>query len=675
MVLVIDLRCLQDRNYTERGIGNHTRNLLRHAPGRFVGLVDPALPPLLPDDAALAPEVSPHGYVHGASAFLNPSPFSPDQGFCARLLSDPRVVKAVCVHDFIPYDKPGQYLWHHLERLDYFASMAWLRAYDVYLPNSVPTEARLRELYGAVRSVVTGVALAPFVMGITPEAPRHILMVGGDDKRKNPEVLVKAHALSPVLGKWPLVITGMAAPPGRVSNGALRALYAQAALVVTPSRAEGFSLPVLEGIAAGAPSIASDIPAHRALLDEAYLFAPEDAAALARVAEEVLRRRDAVVAAQAGVWAPYTAEKVAARVFGALPCAPAVLRRAKPRVAVLSPMPPEKSGIAACTGALLPELRKLARVEVFSGPAISMLSLADGRYDATLSVVGNSPVHARTYEALLRFGGAVLCHDARLPGLLGPRAAAVASAELGRAVSAAEVRDWERDETRREACFLGELAAAARPLILHGRETVEVVLARFGVEARHLPFAIQRRPVLVPKAQARAALGLDPAQKLLVSFGFLSRGKAIPAALAGFARLRARLPCQLVFVGQADTDFSAAAAGVPDVLLGTGFVTEAEYDLWLSAADATLQLREGVGGNISLALQDAIVAGLPAVASPGLISALGAQGCAIPAGEDIAAALEQALNHPPEMAAAREAYLAAHGQDVYARSLLEMLLS
>jgi glycosyltransferase involved in cell wall biosynthesis len=698
--LVIDLRCLQDRNYYERGIGSHARMILRHAP-EFVGLVDPELPKLPDEVAALVPEISPHADVKGASMLLNPSPFSPNQAFLARLLTDERVLKAVCVHDFIPFDDQANYLTHPINRLDYFTAMAWLRRYDFFLPNSVPTETRLHELYGKVRSTVTGVALPPWVYGITPGVARHILMIGGDDARKNPEVLAAAHASSPVLRRLPLVITGHVPAeraarlraltnvelPGRLSAPAMRELYAQALVVVTPSLAEGFSLPVLEACAAGVPSIASDIPAHRALLPEEFLFGADDAAGLARLLEEILLRREEVVRAQAGLWQSFAEETVAAKIFGALLPKPAVARGAKPHIAVLSPMPPEKSGIADYSAAMVRELRKRADVLVLDSNAQSPLPYMDARYDAVLGVVGNAPLHERVHDFALRWGGAVLCHDARLQGMFSARGnaavARMAGEELGRVVAEDEILAWAVDERLREACFLGPLARTARPLIFHARPCVDLVRERFGVGAEYLPFAMQREFAPVDRGAARAALGIGADERLIVSFGFLTPGKGIEAALAAFALLRGA-KYRLVFVGEATgyveslkllaRDLGIAAR----VTLGTGFVDEQTYRLWLAAADAGLQLRAGRPGAISGTLQDCIGAGLPCVANADLATNLQAPGYVTRVGDvldarEIAAALEAALETWGDTGAECAAYKAGHSMAGYAEALLRLL--
>ncbi|MBM4186961.1 MAG: glycosyltransferase family 4 protein [Gemmatimonadetes bacterium] len=67
------------------------------------------------------------------------------------------------------------------------------------------------------------------------------------------------------------------------SDAAVVAAYRRASVVVAPSRFEGFGLTPIEGLAVGAPVVASDIPAHREFLGSAVRFAPlDDDAALVR---------------------------------------------------------------------------------------------------------------------------------------------------------------------------------------------------------------------------------------------------------------------------------------------------------------------------------------------------------------------------------------------------------
>src|SRR4051812_37009546 len=67
--VVLDLRCLQDPHYAPRGVGRHVLALLRHAPASFrlVGLIDEALPPLLPDAREAMAAVYPNAYAASGS--------------------------------------------------------------------------------------------------------------------------------------------------------------------------------------------------------------------------------------------------------------------------------------------------------------------------------------------------------------------------------------------------------------------------------------------------------------------------------------------------------------------------------------------------------------------------------------------------------------------------------
>lgn len=54
----------------------------------------------------------------------------------------------------------------------------------------------------------------------------------------------------------------------------LGAIYRRAALLLIPSDAEGFGLPLVEALACGTPALASDLPALREVADEAAAYAP-----------------------------------------------------------------------------------------------------------------------------------------------------------------------------------------------------------------------------------------------------------------------------------------------------------------------------------------------------------------------------------------------------------------
>jgi glycosyltransferase involved in cell wall biosynthesis len=88
---------------------------------------------------------------------------------------------------------------------------------------------------------------------------------------------------------------------GRLSDADLAVTLDRATVLISPSRAEGFGLPVVEAMAAGTPVISSDAPALVEVGGGATVVVPrEDSAALAAAMAELVSdeaRRKVLVAA------------------------------------------------------------------------------------------------------------------------------------------------------------------------------------------------------------------------------------------------------------------------------------------------------------------------------------------------------------------------------------------
>lgn len=149
--------------------------------------------------------------------------------------------------------------------------------------------------------------------GVEPPAgtpARYVLHVGTVEPRKNIELLLEVweawaaeDPAAPALvlcGRrgWKsdglheaitrAVAAGWLCRPGYVDDATLAMLYRQALAVVSPSRYEGFGLPVVEAMAAGTPVLASDIPVFREVAADAAVFLPvHDAAAWKRALVEL----------------------------------------------------------------------------------------------------------------------------------------------------------------------------------------------------------------------------------------------------------------------------------------------------------------------------------------------------------------------------------------------------
>jgi len=261
------------------------------------------VPPPLPAGTTLAPRRAPARLLNRAWAV---APFPPVELLTGR-------VDVFHGSNFVlpPLARAGGTVTvHDLTYLRYPDTVDdQVRAYRELVPRALRRAARVLtvshaiadELVDEYRLAPDQVVVAP--LGVSPTwahaAPldaagrarlgvpdRYLLFAGNLEPRKDLGTLVRAHrAARRADPDTPqLVVVGPAGwgdawgpsgPPDRsdvvllgfVPDADLRALLAGARALCSPSRYEGFGLPVLESLAAGTPVLASDIPAHREVAD------------------------------------------------------------------------------------------------------------------------------------------------------------------------------------------------------------------------------------------------------------------------------------------------------------------------------------------------------------------------------------------------------------------------
>jgi glycosyltransferase involved in cell wall biosynthesis len=236
----------------------------------------------------------------------------------------PGVPAIVTCHDLIPLTVPR--LFGAAKRFAFRLGhrLAFRTAQLIIVP-SVATRDDVRRLFpshaGKIEVVPHGWDFTPDTRKGSPGSARplgvpgrFVLAVGSNRPHKNLRVLVEAWSQTigrlgdddsaprlvfagPRDGRFDeggpradeLRRAGHLISLGPVSDEALAALYAEALLLVCPSRAEGFGLPVLEAMGRGTPVACSRVPALEESSDgAAALFDPDDPAALARLLEHLL---------------------------------------------------------------------------------------------------------------------------------------------------------------------------------------------------------------------------------------------------------------------------------------------------------------------------------------------------------------------------------------------------
>ena len=240
----------------------------------------------------------------------------------------PKGVKAVVatVYDLTPLDDAA--VWDRLwpdQRAAYRRAVERLRRADALIAISGTVAHQLQDRLGVEPEAIH--IVYPALGDVTPlsnlpsrDRADQLLFVGAPDPHKNLDVLLNALASIPAAQRPPLTVVGPWAPSAItklrrdtrrlgltepsvhafVTRDDLEDLYRAAAVLVLPSRHEGFGLPLVEAMARGVPVIASDLPVLREVAGKAALYVPVgDHGALATAIQRTLgdaseRRRRSV---------------------------------------------------------------------------------------------------------------------------------------------------------------------------------------------------------------------------------------------------------------------------------------------------------------------------------------------------------------------------------------------
>lgn len=310
----------------------------------------------------------------------------------------------------------------------------------------------------------------------------------------------------------------------------------------------------------------------------------------------------------------------------------------KPRMAYISPLPPERSGIADYSAELIPFLARYYDIDVVVDQAeisndwirehCQVLSMADfeacgHQYQRVVYHFGNNPMHVKMFELLERFPGIVVLHDFFLSGVQWYREAhgfvrnsLWNELYLAHGYKAVQERSREHDEpvVFRYPCNFSVLQKALG-VIVHSENSQRLAKQWYGLENGLSVIPLLRHPAeQLDRAQARKELGISEDDFLVCSFGFVGKTKQNHRLLDAWEAssvLSGDKRCKLVYVG--DMDDSPYARELAERVRKyaksgnvriSGWTDAYTYRLYLAAADAAVQLRTLSRGETSAAVLD-----------------------------------------------------------------------
>ncbi len=704
MTVVVDLLGFQNREHGERGIARYVQNLalaLERADPSFVDhyLVHTHLP--LPagierlitsgkllrlDRVHETIDLNSGGLFIAGSVFELQEPLNVVLPPWART---PEWRTATILYDLIPLRFPDWYLSNSVMRYNYQARVAALRHFDRLLAISEASAADAVELLGVdasrtitiwagadsqFRPPTTGHAEVAESLSSRIDGLRssYLLFPSGIERRKNIDRLLEAYARLPRArrAQYQLVLVCRTTDDERihlehtardldiaddllvtgfVSDADLVSLYQGAELVVFPAIYEGFGLPVLEAMQCGAPVICSDSSSLvEVQTDPSARFDPTSVEAIHAALANSLGNPDELERLRLLPPPDFSWDRSAeATIRGLRPLveAPSLGVR-RPRLALVSPLPGQRSGIATYARRLIEQLRDDVDITVFVEGDLTDVEPIDGvtihplrllpvvtergvTFDKLLYFLGNSSFHVEALAMLEDVPGDVLLHDVRLSGLysevrrLDPERLPWGS--MGAALeemypdryrrSVVDSPDlWPETAARFGILMSADVARLAKRLLVHSEYAATLIELDSGRRPEHL-FDIPC-PSLDPKPEASSGV------PTIASFGIVAPVKQPRLLIEALALVRGSVTdAELVFAGGCSDDYrdelmnAADQLGVGDAVRFEGHLDDDAFLALQQRADVAVQLRAFTNGESSAAITETLAVGLPTIVS------------------------------------------------------------
>lgn len=607
----------------------------------------------------------------------------------------PSGMRTAIFYDLIPYIFHEEYLDHSPAlKKDYLRRLNVLKNFGLLLSISEATRQDAINLLGFDANKIVNIS-----GGVSPQFKRleitedekskllikfgitrpFVLYIGGFNPRKNMEGTVQAYAQLPaeILKTHQLVMNyvgdqaafyqrvkklGLSPQDviitGRVSDYELVCLYNLCKLFIFPSFYEGFGLPILEAMACGAPVIAannSSLPEVMGRSDALFDAKKNDSIteAIQRVLNDDSLRQDlscfGLERVKQFTWensARIAWDAIQDRLEKRAPAVAQVQQRSK-RVAYISPLPPQKSGIANYSADLLPYLQSRFDIDLFTDADIQTIDskLKDSfdiyswkklpemykNYETVIYHIGNSPFHEYMLKLLPDYPGVVVLHDFYLSHLVRHINPENIRREFNKQHGLKGVLDFV--ELGAEKALLNwplnlDILKNAQEIIVHSKYHQSLIQRYYRYGWKPSLNVINLFRICKPENantninEIKSKFRLDPQTMVFSSFGFLTPQKYNADLITAFSKALPNLGdnVKLVFAGECisqeyreELNKLIKQHNLGDKVLITGYLSNEEYESYLAISDIAIQLRKDSRGETSAAALDCLAYGIPTI--------------------------------------------------------------
>lgn len=512
-----------------------------------------------------------------------------------------------------------------------------------------------------------------------------VLYLGGNNFRKNMDGALLAYSNLPreILDRFQLVLNDVGEREefelrkktlgllkndvivtGHISENDLVALYNMCEVFIFPSIYEGFGLPVLEAMSCGAAVLCANNSSLPEIMGRAdAMFNASDTTSITSTLNLALTNKSFTDELrihslnQSKLFSWENTSKIVWKSIEALNTNsqsnsyPSL--HTKARIAFVSPLPPQKSGISDYSAELLPYLSKYFQIDLFVDPDVKVndhfieknlsvfrwtqLLERQHLYKTVIYQFGNSSFHFHMMGLLEKFPGVVVLHDFYLSNML---AYTMDSFEDGTKIFEREL-DYSHGVRALVENQLQETADTCRDwpanlsilkfavkLIVHSEFHFSLLKKYYGIN-----FDIQPNMIKLlrkvgknisdkTRQEIRKTLRISKDEFLFCSFGMLTPGKMMLSIIQAFGQVVKNNPrkSRLIFVGEIcnepfrdEIHKLLETLELADVIEITGYTDSETYEKYLIVADVAIQIRTRTRGETSRAVLDCMSYSKPTI--------------------------------------------------------------